>query len=463
MGTMLPNLSLLRLTDACKPTEMPVRNRDDDEEDWLMVPGTPEPMGEDEWGEWRSIPGIPKELLSVSDLGYVRGEDNKFVAQVVVPDCYLHVQPKAAMAHLGREGRISVHLLVCRAFHKEKPSLSHVCDHINKKGPTYKVRTDNRATNLRWLSVAEHTAALKENEGDDKGGNKGKNVYIRRVDWPEDQLKEFTSGLAAAQWIWETEGWTTTKPDNSGLGKVKDTGKLFKKTYYITSLFLEPNTPLPATPSDRLSGLAEDEEKWVDWPFYLMTMTKDVNGPRSIALRISSRGRLQRRNRSVWDVLTTLQPSSCNNYIDVTFVRMGLTYLAANAAEVAISNAKLAAWEAERDAINARNDARPTGTKKQEVPTYSDNAGIGFHRLVYSCFGPEAQAAGSPIWPLPATNSKGDVVDTTFLDGNTANFNASNLALRTGDEQQAHVVARVIPRDSGGIPLNLAQARWGGQ
>lgn len=52
----------------------------------------------------------------------------------------------------GRDRERRVHRLVALAFHGEPPTPSHTPDHINR------VRTDNRASNLRWATPKEQAA-----------------------------------------------------------------------------------------------------------------------------------------------------------------------------------------------------------------------------------------------------------------------------------------------------------------
>lgn len=53
---------------------------------------------------------------------------------------------------LYRRGRMSVHILVCTAFHGDKPSPKHYVAHFDGN------HLNNNADNLRWATAAENTA-----------------------------------------------------------------------------------------------------------------------------------------------------------------------------------------------------------------------------------------------------------------------------------------------------------------
>lgn len=94
------------------------------DEIWLPVAGTNEQFHVSNMGRVRNGNGIP-DYGSKSKVGYM----TKSVSQ------------------LGRN--MSVHILVCEAFHGSKPSSTHSVDHIDRN------RTNNKSNNLKWASKTE--------------------------------------------------------------------------------------------------------------------------------------------------------------------------------------------------------------------------------------------------------------------------------------------------------------------
>jgi hypothetical protein len=98
-------------------------------------------------GIWREVPG--EKGLYVSTLGNVGRlqKDGKFR---VLKGCansrgYIWVR-------LGRKRQVTLHHLVCLAFHGPRPSSKHECRHLNG------LKTDNRAENVCWGTRAENIA-----------------------------------------------------------------------------------------------------------------------------------------------------------------------------------------------------------------------------------------------------------------------------------------------------------------
>ena len=107
--------------------------------------------------EWKPIDWIEgAENYYVSSEGRVK-KNNKLLKQSFNRDgykiCYINLKPK------------TVHRLVAIAFHPNPDNLE-VVDHINEK------KDDNRADNLRWVTMQQNTEYANENR---KKNNKKKN------------------------------------------------------------------------------------------------------------------------------------------------------------------------------------------------------------------------------------------------------------------------------------------------
>jgi len=93
---------------------------------------------------WKPVPGMP---LEASNLGNVRTLALKPKAITTTSLGYrritLHLKGKTTTHPVGR--------LVCAAFNGPAPE-GYECDHINR------VRDDDRAENLRWLTVDDNRA-----------------------------------------------------------------------------------------------------------------------------------------------------------------------------------------------------------------------------------------------------------------------------------------------------------------
>lgn len=93
--------------------------------------------------EWRPIPGWPG--YQVSDHGRIRNRKLRCMKQRMARDGYRDIN----LCAKGSKRTVSVHRLVCEAFHGAPPEGAQV-DHING------IRSDNRAENLEWVTGEEN-------------------------------------------------------------------------------------------------------------------------------------------------------------------------------------------------------------------------------------------------------------------------------------------------------------------
>jgi hypothetical protein len=85
--------------------------------------------------------------LVISDDGRIQGPSGTWLKGGVGRGDYLHI------SHVRKT--VKIHIVVCTAFHGPKPTPEHQVAHRNG------VRTDNRASNLRWATSLENHADME--------------------------------------------------------------------------------------------------------------------------------------------------------------------------------------------------------------------------------------------------------------------------------------------------------------
>lgn len=117
--------------------------------------------------QWRPI----AVGYQVSDQGRVIGLRGRVLKPRVHSNGYLRV----SVVIDGKVRDEYVHRLVARAFHGEPIAPRLEVDHVNGR------RDDNRAGNLRWLTVAENRALRKKLVGEAAPGAKLSNDQRREI------------------------------------------------------------------------------------------------------------------------------------------------------------------------------------------------------------------------------------------------------------------------------------------
>ncbi len=117
---------------------------------------------------WRKISGWDYD---VPNLGRVR---NRMSGQILAPRRHANGYCRVNLCNAGLQQDAYIHRLVCEAFHGSAPLGCTETDHINH------CRFDNRAVNLRWISIADNHARRLTARGERCGSAK----------LTEDQVKE---------------------------------------------------------------------------------------------------------------------------------------------------------------------------------------------------------------------------------------------------------------------------------
>jgi hypothetical protein len=103
--------------------------------------------------EWREAPGFPS--YEVSNMGRVRRSapgSQTHVGKVLRANPTNKGYLRLTLFAQGRARHVSVHRLVCEAFHGPPPTGGHETAHWDGN------RTNNCATNLRWATRKENAA-----------------------------------------------------------------------------------------------------------------------------------------------------------------------------------------------------------------------------------------------------------------------------------------------------------------
>lgn len=109
---------------------------------------------------WRKISGWNYD---VSNFGRVR---NRMTGQILIPRHHANGYRRVNLCDAGLQQDAYIHRLVCEAFHGPAPFGCTETDHINH------CRSDNRAVNLRWISIADNRARRQTARGEQCGAAK---------------------------------------------------------------------------------------------------------------------------------------------------------------------------------------------------------------------------------------------------------------------------------------------------
>lgn len=127
---------------------------------------------------WVRIPGWP--LYEASSLGRIRNSETKRVRKLTpIPTTEylgvsLHSGARSGYAARWKQTTCRVHVLVCSAFHGERPEGMQVA-HNNG------IRTDNRPENLRWDTAAGNAADRKSHGTNGRGGVRGESNHNAKL------------------------------------------------------------------------------------------------------------------------------------------------------------------------------------------------------------------------------------------------------------------------------------------
>ena len=270
----------------------------------------PEPhVGElvrmDEHGEWRTVPGFSRDKLIASSFGFVQVAGVRGVWQ----------QPHKGTLHPN--GRYMVYVdgyhylvnrVVCRAFVGPAPSPYHEADHENRDP------TDNKATNLRWVTKSKNIQNQREVKKDQRTG---KPILVRKLNSENDDDWEwFPSTLAASK----AYGLKAGNLSGVAHDELKQTGGYEAK-------WAPPNETQEDLEVGDDSNLLEppptEHPKLVECPEAGPSTEKEVwkMAPGVKNLRVSTRARVQTKlpRGDGWSHKYTPQPTDGHVYASVTY------------------------------------------------------------------------------------------------------------------------------------------------
>ena len=266
----------------------------------MRRPGVPElgevlELGEkySEYGECRSVPGFDEGKLRVFWRGWVQ-------ISKLGNGRWCKVQrgtlPKTGRYKVRVDGRhYQVHNLLLRAFEGPKPAREHTGDHINRNS------TDNRVENLRWATKAEQSL----NRNKPRLLSTAKPIYVQKLDKSEPP-----------QWFESIEGAKDALGLNKGhlsrsANAYKDRGKIKEVTGFRAWWAPAPEPQWDLLPGEDsnlllppvLGGMAEFPQSG---PSTTKELWKDVTD----RFKLSDRGHIQQKEKSVWGYKRTPTPSS---------------------------------------------------------------------------------------------------------------------------------------------------------
>ena len=200
------------------------------------------------FGQWKVVPGF-NDLVFASDLGYIiswDGRHNKwFDPRLGRQDGFGYMITKLYKKDY------KVHRLICSAFHGESDL---TVDHINR------VKTDNRACNLRWSNRSEQN----DNRGTQKRRRDARPVLVWKVGYDESTATLYDSVYCAQK----STGAHASLLRKTAIGEYKQTAG-FKARYPDSTdqLLLEGEFFAPyGTVGVSQLGRLRDHTGWITTP-----------------------------------------------------------------------------------------------------------------------------------------------------------------------------------------------------
>jgi hypothetical protein len=124
---------------------------------------------------WKAVTGY-EELYEVSSLGNVRSLPKRNQKQMLIMSPKISRYRYVLLVKDNKRKMFSVGSLVLTAFKGPRPYKLEV-DHINR------VKTDDRLTNLRWLSRSQNELNCDRCENSSSGGVAGVNWHTQSQTW----------------------------------------------------------------------------------------------------------------------------------------------------------------------------------------------------------------------------------------------------------------------------------------